>query len=370
VPFGYLISVVVLAVCTLAALLPVRRRDTLGASWSYTLGFLVNEVPAVGLAWLAAGTGLTAAQGDIDTPVGVIALCLALLTAADLVFILWRALPARRVLSRALGEPLPRRSLMSTVLMPWPRLPASIERIADVSYGEAGERNLLDVYVRRARPSDAPVLIYFHGGSFRSGHKHREGRPLLHHLAEAGWVCISANYRLSPAVTFPEHLIDVKRVIAWVREHGHDYGADVSTVLVAGSSAGGHQAVMAALTPNRPELQPGFEQVDTSVVAAVAIYGYFGTVRTSGLSSSPFDYPADDAPPMLVVHGDLDTVVPVEDARGFVDKLRSESSRAVVYAELPGAQHGFDVARSIRSTAFVDAVEAFAVSVGVRGKVG
>jgi acetyl esterase/lipase len=59
-------------------------------------------------------------------------------------------------------------------------------------------------------------------------------------------VCISANYRLRPAASFPDHLIDLKKVIAWVREHGDEYGADPEAVFVAGSSAGGHMAAMAA----------------------------------------------------------------------------------------------------------------------------
>ncbi len=62
---------------------------------------------------------------------------------------------------------------------------------------------------------------------------------MLYRLAGRGWVCISANYRLSPAARFPDHLVDAKKVIAWVREHGARYGADASNLVVAGSSAGG-----------------------------------------------------------------------------------------------------------------------------------
>ena len=115
------------------------------------------------------------------------------------------------------------------------------------------------------------MLIHLHGGAFRSGRKSREARPLLYRLASQGWVCISANYRLSPAATFPDQLIDVKKVIVWAREHGPEYGADPAVVFVAGSSAGGHLAALAALTPNDPVFQPGFEGADTSVAAAISL---------------------------------------------------------------------------------------------------
>jgi acetyl esterase/lipase len=360
VPVGYLFSVLVLGVCTIAALTSDPNRRSSSKSRSYSLGFIINEVPAVGIAWLAVATAIAAAQDDLRTPVGMIALGLGVASLAGLLVILRRALRARRVLETAVGAKLPRRSNVATLLTPLPLRPRSVERIADVVYGDAGVRNLLDVSVRRTRPSQAPTLIYFHGGSFRGGHKHREGRPLLHRLACHGWVCISANYRLSPSAAFPDHLIDVKRVIAWAREHAVDYGGDGETVFVAGGSAGGHLAAMAALTPNRPDLQPGFESIETSVRAAILMYPYVGTLRSrTEMASSPVGHINVDAPPFFVVHGDADTIVPVSEARRFVEQLGAQSSNRVVYAELPGAQHGFDVLRSVRSLAVVDAVEIF-----------
>ncbi len=246
-----------------------------------------------------------------------------------------------------------------------------VERIANISYGDAGKLNLLDVYRHRSRPSDGPTLVYLHGGAFRSGRKSREARPLLYRLASQGWVCISANYRLSPAAQFPEHLIDVKKVIAWVREHGREYGADPAVLFVAGSSAGGNLASMAALTPNDPAFQPGFERANTSVTAAISLYGYYGRHGSSAMpSSSPLGHLRSDAPPFFVAHGEKDTVVLVEDARLFVAQLRNSSSGPVVYAELPGAQHTFDLFHSIRFQSVVDAIEAFAAGVRSRDRRG
>ena len=79
-----------------------------------------------------------------------------------------------------------------------------------------------------------------------------------------------------------------------------------------------------------------------------------------GPPSSRLPYTTTNAPPCFVAHGDRDSLVIVEDARAFVAQLRATSSNPVVYAELPGAQHGFDLFRSRRFDTVIDAIEAFA----------
>ncbi len=242
------------------------------------------------------------------------------------------------MVDRALIEAgLPPRSMRR---LPWARIllwpfafpHPGVERIPNIVYGDAGRGNLLDVYRSRPRPHRGPTLIHLHGGGFRIGNKSREGRPLFYRLARQGWVCISANYRLR--AQFPDPLVDVKKVIAWAREHGPEYGADPSVVFVAGSSAGGYLASMAALTANDPSLQPGFEDADTSVTGVVSLYGYYGSAGPG--RSSPMAFDAHDAPPFFVAHPDRDTLVVVDDARRFVEHLRETSPSPVVYAELPG----------------------------------
>jgi acetyl esterase/lipase len=134
---------------------------------------------------------------------------------------------------------------------------------------------------------------------------------------------------------------------------------------VAGSSAGAHLAAAAALTPNMPTLQPGFDDADTSVAAAICLYGYYGSFDAGDglLSSLPPRDGTSARPPFFVAHGDLDTLVRVEDARNFVARLRSDSPSPVVYAELPGAHHAFDFFHSVGFEAVVDAIEAFAARV-------
>ncbi len=367
VPVGYLTTVILIALGTLFALAPPRRPIPL-AKVGFRVGLVVNEVPLLACLLLFAATALAVGDGEIRSTAGWAVVAVAAMTALGLAVVARRALLARPAVEAALTDGLgaawrsaidpeiaaglgrgPSLARIALWPFPWFPRPGAVERIPNLSYGDAGRRNLLDVYRHRSHPRGAPTLVYLHGGGYGSGRKEREGRPLIHRLASHRWVCVSANYRLRPAATFPDHLADLRRVIAWVREHGAEYGADPDLMFVAGSSAGGHLAALAALT-------------DTSVVAAICVYGYLGNYYGLGAESSPGAYVRSDAPPFLVVQGDRDTYSPrfVEIARDFADTLRDASSNPVIYAELPGAQHAFDVVHSIREEAVVDGIEAFA----------
>ena len=371
-PIGYLVSTSLIA--TVVVLAVVRHNPPRSSPFRLrsAVGFLLNW-PSVVICLLVASTALAIAQSGVGSPVFWLGFGLALVATVGLVILRQRTLGTGPAVERALTEGLGAdwrervdagfaarlrtRPLARILFAPVARRRA-VERIANIRYGPAGSRNLLDLYRHRTHPSGCRTLIYLHGGAFRFGSKRIGARSLLYRLASEGWVCVSANYRLLPSGRFPDPLIDAKKVIAWVREHGRDYGADPATVFVAGSSAGGHLASLAALTPNDPGLQPGFEGTDTSVTGAITLYGYYGSVAAD--SPSPRDSAEQSAPPFFVVHGDQDTLVIVDDARSFVERLRARSSSPVVYAELPGAEHGFDLFRSRRFETVIDAIEAFA----------
>lgn len=209
----------------------------------------------------------------------------------------------------------------------------------------------------------------------------------MRHLAARGWICVAINYRLAPRHPFPAQIIDVKQALAWVRGHIAEYGGDPGYLALTGGSAGGHLTALAALTPNDPDFQPGFEDADTSVQCAVPFYGVYDLAGSSGLRSAELmrdrflaprvfhatwaDHPerfeaaspllriGPEAPDFFVIHGAADTMVEVEQGRLFVQRLRQVSRRTVVYAELPGAQHAFDVFGSIRSEFVIRAVARF-----------
>jgi acetyl esterase/lipase len=273
------------------------------------------------------------------------------------------------------------------IVLPASRLFRPYRTARDISYGDAGRRNHLDVWRRADLPADAkaPVLLQFHGSGWSVASKEHQAEPLMAHLAERGWVCVTANYRLSPRATWPDHIVDVKRALAWTKANVAAHGGDPDFVVITGGSAGGHLASLAALTPNLADFQPGFEDADTTVAACVPFYGVYDFVNRHGTSSvemedfvarmvfksklardrdrweqaSTISHVRADAPPFFVIHGTTDSLVPVGQARTFVDELRKESTQPVVYAELPGAQHAFDVFPSVRTNACAHAVERF-----------
>src|SRR6185436_15371287 len=162
-----------------------------------------------------------------------------------------------------------------------------VERVKNISFGPHGRRNKLDVYRHKDHPTKCPTLFQVHGGGWVIGNKDQQAIPLMQHLASRGWVCVAANYRLSPRATFPDHLVDLKRALAWIREHIAEYGGDPEFLVVTGGSAGGHLAALVALTANEPEYQPGFESVDTSVAACVAFYGVYDFTDRNGVWGHP-----------------------------------------------------------------------------------
>ncbi|GLZ11098.1 alpha/beta hydrolase [Actinomadura sp. NBRC 104425] len=365
---------------------------------SFFAGWLAIELAPHLLVAEAAGIGLTAAYGGSGAWPGRVGLGAGLVgmagTAATIV-------ASRRtvVTLRECGAPMEidpsktrktsRYPVSHLVLPPLCLIPRRGVRVhRDIEYHREGRQRLkLDVY----RPASSgeelrPGVMQIHGGAWVIGDKREQGLPLLNHLAVHGWVGFNVNYRLSPKATWPDHLIDLKHFIAWYQEHAAEYGADPDFLCVTGGSAGGHLAAMVALTAGRAEYQPGFEDVDTSVRAAVPFYGVYDLV-TPGLwpapmgatalmqrmvlkksftedteafvEASPIGHLRPDAPPFFIVHGSHDTLVPVAEARRFAQRLRETSRSPVVYAEMRGGQHAFDVFPSYRTARVVEAVERF-----------
>jgi acetyl esterase/lipase len=375
-PIGYLVSVLGAAVATALALSPRATRGP-RATPAFVVESAANELPFLILYWLALSTVLAVAQGDIASPVGRIAAGIMLLTSVGVAVVVHRALQARLAIDTALARGIgdgwrsaidpalsrglrPHVPLGRVLIAPLRFPPRAVERTRNIAYGPAGRDNLLDLYRPRSRPARCPALIHFHPGGFFSGRKSRQSRPIIDQLVRSGWVCVSANYRLGDAGAFPNHLVDTKLVIAWLRAHAGEYGVDPDSIVVAGGSAGAHLAAMCALTANDPRFQPGFEDADTGVAATIGLYGYYGPASTAGpILSSPAEYVRADAPPFLVIHGARDPMVPAPEVRGFIERLRDASSSPVVYAELPGGQHNFDLFPSIRCAAVADGIEAF-----------
>lgn len=390
-------------VATANALRPVSFDQPVGA-WAFAAGWHVSELP---LATLGLQTAMTAAalrRGRWKTPAGMLRAGAQVASAAGLFQLQRAAVASKAILEEALVEGLgsdyARRAAEAGIgpaegpeINPWAAVPPWLARRSrlraeGISYGPHGARNRLDVWAgAEVRPGDrAPVLVQVPGGGWVSGDTRHQAYPLMDRLRGAGWVCVPISYRLSPRATWPDHIVDVKRALAWVKDNIEDFGGDPGFVVITGGSAGGHLSSLAALTPNVAELQPGFEQKDTSVAAGVPFYGVYDLLDWDGrggpagsirhlqrmvmksdprldrqrwLDASPLTWAGPGAPPMMLLHGSNDSLVPVDGARRLARALRAGSDQPVVYAELPKAQHAFDIYGSLRTLYAVRAVEHF-----------
>lgn len=393
-----------------AAVVPkVGRLDKL-SMWYLGFSLTGSELAAL-LATGGVVLGAAAwALGAGELTIGQIALCLHALAVAGLLLAIWRSRTAFDVLDGGLRAVLgddyeqriapDRRALIRRCLQPakwwrpftFPLPDVDWHRHIDYVAGahEPHKQQRLDVLVgRHAPPGPRPVLINIHGGGWKIGDKGSQAMPLLMHMASCGWVVMDADYRLSPGARMPDHIVDVKRAIAWTREHAAEYGGDPNFIVITGGSAGGHLVALAALTAHQKQWQPGFEQADTSVQVAVPCYGKYDMLEQAGSDPVFAEYlaegvmpgprsqhealwqgmdPATQAadptaprrPPFLVVHGQYDVLIPLAESRWFVRRLRDTSpDTELIYVEMPYAQHAFDVPHSLRAQLTVEAMQRY-----------
>ncbi len=401
-PWIFLAVSLIGAAFTWNAWYPPRRWGALRAP-GFFAGWLTSELAAHHIAWQAIATVIFVAAGALAEWPGRVGLAVTLCSWAGLLGQLGLGRGSRDAVESALTGGLGS-DYRGRIAKEWAARLDSPERrgrlvvpflfkdrevtcARDLPYVDGGgPRQRLDVYAPSAGARNAPVLLQIHGGGWTIGNKRQQALPLMMHLSRRGWICVAANYRLSPRATFPDHLIDVKRALRWVRENIAEYGGDPGFVAITGGSAGGHLSALAALTGNLPEFQPGFEDADTSVQAAVPFYGAYDFTNSldhamgAGLVSfverlvlkkklaedreaferaSPLHHVSENAPPFFIVHGTHDSLLDVADARAFAAKLRERSRQPVVYAELRGAQHAFELFHSPRTHHVIRGVHRF-----------
>ena len=298
VPWTFLAVTLVGAAFTFNAYLPWRGRSPLMVP-SFFAGWLTGELSAHHFAWQLIATVVFVGAGALSAWPGWLGLGVTLVSWAFLLYLVplssRTAGVVREALAAGIGdrhdaeidpafaarldEPLPSRQL----LVPFRFAEPGVRVTRDIRYAEgAGKRHLLDVYAPESAAGERPVLLQVHGGGWTIGEKRQQGLPLMNHLAARGWVCVACNYRLSPRATFPDHLVDVKLALRWIRENITAHGGDARFVAITGGSAGGHLCSLAALTAGDPEYQPGFETTDTSIQACVPFYGVYDFTDEEG----------------------------------------------------------------------------------------
>lgn len=225
---------------------------------------------------------------------------------------------------------------------------------------------LMDVFVP-AHPArtPTPAVLWIHGGGWERGDKGGDSGALL--LAEQGFVTASLSYRLSGDGPFPADIEDCKCAIRYLRANAAKYGIDTARIGVAGASAGGHLAELAAMADERAGLegQGGWQNVSSKVQAAAAYYGvsdftvgemqfqhhtgkvviklFRGTEREKPQlyrQASPIFYVSQGAPPLFLAHGEQDDLVPFDQSVRMVEEYRRYGLQ-VEFVAVKNAGHDF-----------------------------
>jgi acetyl esterase/lipase len=224
---------------------------------------------------------------------------------------------------------------------PYPTGGNSVAWITDVPYVDGGgPQQQLDLYIPTEQ-KNMPLVVFIHGGGMEHGDKAGDSlNPNNLQLLWDGYAMASVNYRLAPAAIWPAQIQDCKAAIRWLKAHAHDYGYDASRIAVMGESAGGQLVAILGTTSGNKIFDIG-ENLDSSsdVTCVVDLFGpsdltvldrnfsFIGGAPKDHLdlarSASPINYVHGDEPPMLVVHGTADQLIPYLQAEllvGAMDK--------------------------------------------------
>jgi acetyl esterase/lipase len=247
---------------------------------------------------------------------------------------------------------------------------AGLEVIRNVEYGKGGGHPLLlDIVRPNPAPSNAmPAVIFIHGGAWRLGDKNHAP---VRFLAEHGYFVASINYRLSSEAPFPAAVEDCKCAVRWLRANAGEYNVSSGSIGVWGASAGGHLAEFLGTTPDDPRYEGtgGWTNASSRVDAVVSFFGPsdftggIGKFRNADGSRGNYEVvkflgglPADkpdvyrDASPLthvcklcaptLLVHGNQDPIVPLEQSTRMANALR-EAGVDVKFIVVTNGVHGF-----------------------------
>jgi acetyl esterase/lipase len=253
--------------------------------------------------------------------------------------------------------------------------------------GDGGRRRplLCDLWRPRAgTPPSGLALVYLHGSAWHYSDKDRGTRAAFRHLAAQGHVIVDVAYRLCPETDWRGMLHDAQRAIAWTKQNGPRYGVDPARVVVGGGSAGGHLALLAAYTADRPDLAPPELNsqgagADLRVRGAISWYGPTDLIASytraervadsrtaSGVhglrvrllcgllggtleevpeayrAASPLYHVHPGCPPTLLLHGAHDSIVaPV--ASAVLARKLAAAGVPVLHVAYPQTEHGFDL---------------------------
>lgn len=246
-------------------------------------------------------------------------------------------------------------------------LPKDVLLQTDVAYRQGNPAWRLDLTMPKAKSRDPrPGLVIVHGGGWAGGDKRRGGflRCAIEY-AQAGYVCVNVNYRLSGEAPFPACIEDVKCAVRWFRANAEKLHLDQKRIGAFGNSAGAHLVAMLGLCGKATKLEgDGPHQQHSSLVQAVCAAatpsdfpnwptGLAGLARNGKLlagpkdtlaarakAASPVTYAHRDAPPFLLIHGTKDEIVAASQGEALHDALRKKGAKNIILMKIEGANHG------------------------------
>ncbi|MCK5175762.1 MAG: alpha/beta hydrolase fold domain-containing protein, partial [Planctomycetes bacterium] len=252
------------------------------------------------------------------------------------------------------------------------RVPKGVKFEGDIAYRRGNDAWKLDLAMPAERGSKArPAIVFVHGGGWRSGDKRSNSflNPILEFAAK-GYVCITVNYRMLDEVKMPDIIADVKCAVRWLRAHAGKYNVDPDRIGAYGNSAGAHLVTMLGLCPTEAGLEGDgpwqeYSSMVQAVVASATPTGWVLSPERQKQSDerrknrpatgndtrsmplkvkkqvSPTSYVSADVPPMLFVHDDSDSTVPVWHSDEFVEALNAAGAKDVTYMRYDnGSGHG------------------------------
>jgi len=228
----------------------------------------------------------------------------------------------------------------------------------DLEYAvEDGESLRLDLYLPKNAKTTPALVVWIHGGGWKNGDK-ANVNPAILRLSADGYAVASINYRLKDLSIHPKNIHDCKGAVRWLRSKAETHGYDPNRIAVGGGSAGGHLALLLGLSGGIEELEGtvgGNTNQSTVVKAIIDLYGpseltvmlekserfarSHNFIMEQLASASPLTYLSPNDPPVLILHGDSDKTVPVEQSQ----LLHKRYQKAGLESELhiiEGAGHG------------------------------
>jgi acetyl esterase/lipase len=244
-----------------------------------------------------------------------------------------------------------------------------------------GTPQLLDIYTPQDSQKIHSLIIHVHGGSWVGGSKSDDNMmPVITALADKGFAVASINYRLAPDYKFPAQIQDVKCAIRYMRANASKYSINPAKIGVLGESAGGHLSALAALSQNVQDFSTAENaSVSDHVSAVVDLFGPADLVSLTAGSSilgkalptflgsysagaaSPTSYVDASDPPMLLIHGDSDTLVPLSQSQELLDTLQKSGVTSSLII-VKNAGHGLDLVKGDAIDPTSDEIQASAVA--------